>query len=60
MFYRINSNGNAEVFNDDGTVATRIDADVYPIGSDFSSRYEHPEGIILTVSDAEKIGIEAE
>lgn len=60
MFYRTNTNGNAVVLNDDGTAVTRIDADVYPVGSNLSARYEHAEGVVLTVEDAEKIGIEAE
>lgn len=64
MFYRI-ENENADqyivaVFNDDGSVATRIDANVYPIGSDTSARYEHPEGIRLTIQDARMAGIEEE
>jgi hypothetical protein len=60
MFYRINSENNAEILNDDGTAATRIDVNVYPIGSDLSARYEHPEGIVLTVADAVKTGIAKE
>ena len=60
MFYRINSDGNAVILNDDGTAATRIDANVYPVGSVLSSCHEHAEGIVLTVADAQKIGIEAE
>ena len=60
MFYRINSDGNAVIFESDGSVATRIDANVYPVMSNISTRYEHPEGIVLTVADAEKIGIKKE
>ena len=60
MFYRTNTDGNAVILNDNGTAVTRIDADVYPVGSDLSARYEHPEGIVLTVADAQKIGIETE
>lgn len=60
MFYRINEQQNAQIFNDDGSVASRIDADVYPVGSDTSTRYEHPEGIVLSVEDAKKIGISEE
>ncbi len=59
MFYRI-ENGNARIFHESGEVVTRIDANVYPVGSDLSARYEHPEGIVLTVEDAEKLGIEVE
>lgn len=57
MFYRIDTNGNAQIFNEDGTPATRIDANVYPVGSTLSARYEHADGITLTVADAESIGI---
>lgn len=60
MFYRVNENGDAVVFHDSGEVATRIDANVYPVDSDLSARYEHASGIVLTVSDAEEIGIKAE
>lgn len=41
----------------DGLAATRIDADVYPVGSNLSARYEHASGIVLTPEDAEKLGI---
>ena len=60
MFYRINNDGNAVIFENDGSVATRIDANVYPVRSNLSARYEHPNGIVLTVADAEKLGIEKE
>jgi hypothetical protein len=60
MFYRINDEGNAQIFEDNGEVVRRIDANVYPIGSDLSARYEHPNGIVLSVADAEKIGINFE
>lgn len=61
MFYRTNETGNAVILNaEDGSAVTRIDASVYPIGSSVSARYEHASGIILTVSDAETIGISAE
>jgi hypothetical protein len=61
LFYRKNDEGNAVVLNVvDGSAVTRIDANVYPVGSELSARYEHPEGIVLTVADAKKIGIEEE
>lgn len=60
MFYRTNDDGNAVILNDDGTPVTRLDADVWPVGSELSARYGHSEGIVLTVADAEKIGIEPE
>ena len=60
MFYRVDENGNAVVFHDSGEVVTKIDASVYPVDSDFSARYEHPNGIVLTVADSEKVGIKSE
>ena len=57
LFGRINENGNVTVFEADGSTATRIDANVYPVGSNLSARYEHADGIELTVADAEKIGL---
>lgn len=61
MFYRIDENGNAVIlYRESGECVTRIDANVYPVDSDLSARYEHPRGIVLTVSDAVKIGIQAE
>jgi len=61
MFYRVNDAGNAVILHaEGGHVITKIDASVYPIGSDVSARYEHPAGIVLSISDAESIGIVAE
>jgi len=59
MFYRI-ENGNARIFHETGEAVTRIDANVYPVDSNYSARYTHPAGIVLTIADAEKLGIEAE
>lgn len=61
IFGRINSDGNITVLNtDSGEPVTRIDSDLYPVGSNVSSRYEHPAGIVLTRQDAEWIGLEIE
>lgn len=60
MFYRKNADGNAVVFHASGEAVTRIDANVYPVGVSVSAKYEHPEGIVLTLGDAEKIGIKPE
>ncbi|ELQ4186790.1 hypothetical protein QSO38_004404 [Escherichia coli] len=62
VFGRINKNGNVDIlFIEDGSPVTRLDVDnVYPVGSEVSTRYDHPEGIELTLSDAERIGIEIE
>lgn len=61
MFGRINAAGNVDVlFADSGEPVTRIDANVYPVGSDLSARYEHANGIELTVLDAKNLGLEIE
>jgi hypothetical protein len=56
-----NEDGNVGIFfNEDGYPVTCLDANVYPVDSVCSARYEHPEGIVLSVSDARKLGIEIE
>jgi len=58
IFYRANDDGNAVIlYVSDGMAVTRIDGDVYPVGSDLSARYEHVRGIVLSVSDAKSLGI---
>ena len=56
-FFRTNLDGDAEIFCESGEIVTRIDASVYPVGSSLSARYEQPQGITLTIEDAEKLGI---
>ena len=53
-------NENVAVFEKDGSAATRIDENIYPVGSSVSTRYEHPAGIVISQEDAEKIGLEIE
>lgn len=60
IFGRLNSDNNVIIFEECGEVATKLDADVYPVGSNLSVRYEHPRGIILTLEDAQKINIDIE
>ncbi|EBR8049979.1 hypothetical protein QF13_000174 [Salmonella enterica subsp. enterica] len=62
VFGRINAEGNVDVlYVEDGSDVTRLDVDsVYPVGSEFGTRYDHPEGITLTREDAERIGIDIE
>lgn len=61
-FGRINSDGNVDVlYAEDGEQVTRLEGlNIYPVGSDVSGDYEHPQGIIITLSDANKIGLEIE
>ena len=58
MFARKNDDGNYDIFENDGSATTKIDANVYPVGSSFSARYEHAHGITLTAADVEKLNIE--
>ena len=64
LFYRLTEEGNAMIFGDDGIICERFNSDnmplVYPVDSGLSAYYEHNDGIILTVEDAKKCGIEAE
>lgn len=61
VFGRTNEAGDVELFEiTDGDRATRLNADVYPVGSQLSTRYEHAEGITITRDDAERLGIEIE
>ncbi len=60
MFGRITETGDVAVFENDGAAATRIDANIYPVGSETSARHEHPEGIVITRADAEKISLAIE
>lgn len=57
FFGRINEDGNVDVLHADGSAATRLDCSVYPIGSDVSTRYEHPAGITISRDDAKRIGL---
>lgn len=61
VFGRMNGDGNVELLMvEDGSAVTRLDADLYPVDSDVSTRYEHPNGIVLSVDDAKRIGIAIE
>lgn len=57
IFGRPTDEGHVRLFHSDGEVVTQLNATVWPVGSDLSARYEHPEGIVLTRDDARKIGV---
>ena len=52
--------GYAILDNETGMPVTRLDASVYPIGSEFGARYEHAEGIRLSRADVVAAGVEFE
>ena len=62
VFGRVNQFNTVDILLiNDGERATRLDVDgLYPVGSLLSTRYEHAEGIVLTLDQCEKIGIEIE
>jgi hypothetical protein len=61
FFGRLDEAGNVCTLHaSDGLPATRLDASVYPVGSQLSARYEHAEGIVLERADADRHGIEIE
>lgn len=61
IFARKRKDGDYDIlYVDSGEDVTRIDANVYPVGSSKSTRYEHPEGIILSKSDVNKLKIDIE
>lgn len=64
IFARIDENNNAALFHiEDGEVVTKFEQDmpvVWPIDSSVSAYSEHPEGIVISIADAESLGIEFE
>lgn len=62
VFGRINSEGNVDILDiNEGCRVNRLDVDgIYPVNSNFSTRYDHPEGIVISLADAQKLGIEIE
>ncbi|HAD09090.1 MAG TPA: hypothetical protein DCF62_06390 [Porticoccaceae bacterium] len=57
LYGRMNQDGTVAIEDEDGNLVTRIEADVYPVGSDQTARHEHPEGISLLRVDAAKLGV---
>ena len=62
IFGQLDSQGNVGLFFiESGEHVTRLDSDgIYPVDADVSTKYEHPEGIVITVDDANRLGIEVE
>ena len=62
FFGRLTDDGNVAVLRlEDGAPATRLAAaSVWPVGSSTSVRFEHPQGIVLSRTDADALGIEVE
>lgn len=62
VFGRVNNDGNVDIlFINDGDRVTRLNVDgVYPVNSALSTRYEHSNGIVLTVEQCKSLNIEIE
>jgi hypothetical protein len=62
MFYRLDENNNAVIFEDCGEQATRIrrETTTYPIGCGLSCAHEHPTGLVLTTEYTERLIIKPE
>lgn len=61
IFGRVREDGNiAVLYAEDGLPVRRLGANVYPVGSNLSARYEHTDGIVLNRADADRLGIEIE
>ena len=51
-------NGNYLIYNEDGTLCSRIDVkDVYAQNSQVTTRFEHSSGIVLSPEDVKKLDI---
>lgn len=61
VFGRVNGEGNVDILEiEEGHHVNKLNAHVFPVGSETGARYDHPEGITLTLEDAKKLGIEIE
>lgn len=65
IFGRLTPDGDVALFNVEyGDAITQLEmpptASIYPINSDLSTDYEHPEGIVISKEDAEFIGVHIE
>ena len=60
IFARQIENNIYGLFLEDGSIATRIDASIYPIDSSLSTRYEHPAGIYVDLETINKFNIKIE
>lgn len=63
MFGRKNKNGDINLLDKDGYPITRLDDSypiIYPVNSNLSAYYEHPNGLIITEEDAKKLDLDIE
>lgn len=62
VFGKLNNDGNVDIlYINDGDKVTRLNVDgVYPVNSALSTKYEHANGIVLTVEQCKSLNIEIE
>lgn len=63
VFGKINENGNVDIlYKNSGESVTRLETEksIYPCNSSLSIRYEHINGIQLTVEQCNSLNIEIE
>ena len=63
LCYRRNADGDAVVLHRQNlTPCTRLEGvrGLYPVGSRRSVEHEHPEGIVLSIEDAERLGLRSD
>lgn len=62
IFARKNKDGNYDILEtEEGYPITQMEEpQIYPVGSDLSCCYEHPEGITLTFEQVTELGLETE
>ena len=62
IFARLRTDGNYDIFWESGEAVTQMPevTGVYAVYSGFGIAYEHAGGIVLTIDDVEKLGIEIE
>ncbi|WP_158784178.1 hypothetical protein [Pantoea sp. BAV 3049] len=58
VFGRINNSGTVDIlFIDDGERVNQLNSDVYPVGECLNARNYHSRGVVLSLGDAQKLGI---
>ena len=63
FFYRLNESGDAAILHvKTGEPVTRMEMlrGFYCVNSGLSTHYEHPEGIVLSLADVQKLGLTKE
>ncbi len=57
LYGRMDLDGNVTLEDENGSIVTAINAEIYPVDSKFNARTEHPDSITLTRSDAANLGV---